>query len=750
MALKIPNLDERKYESILEDAKKRIPIYTKEWTDHNIHDPGITFLELLVWLAEMQIYHLDQITDRHYLKYLKLLGFAPRPQRCTSVDITFDLDGDEGGFIIIPGGEQIISIDESGKELVFETSKMLAVSGAKITRVISDYPRGREDNTESNNKAGIYFLVFGTKAEEDSCMYIGFDKSPLPFNSIVKTLDIVIQYYENNLDPPASHGDEAEDISISVKVVWQYCINYDKWYMEDSWADFELEEDTTMMLTRKGVVVLKKPENWLELEKSGTIFNDEESYFWIRCKVVKKGYEIPPQIDAAMINTVSAVHKMTIENEILKRVDDLVLDKYLFSWDDISGNDNGRLKEFLKQDFSIDWVKTAKIEKIDNGKTIKVSTEKNNLSLKLNDEQTEVNLEIDDDRTDKFVVKVENSKLNIYLDKNTSTGLPNQRFCFGSSPVIDARIVIDGIKWTGVTDFDGSGHDDTHYLLDRDRGEITFGDGISGRIPHADNQVKAEIYCSGGGIVGNIKSNSVWELKDEAYSGISLSNKFKAAGGADAESIESALVRLKKDLKVPYRGVTLDDYSHIATHTPGLRFGRAGCVNKEITENEQDFHKIQVVVVPYSTMGKPVPSQGFIDTVLHHLNRHRLLTDRIEVKGPEYVGIGVKASVNIISSYSHKGRKSKINETLNEFLNPLTGGEDGKGWPFGRTVYISEIYSLLENVEGVECVLSVNLESTEKRVDKEGNIGVDEDALVYSTNHQITIVTRDERCGGDF
>ena len=95
----------------------------------------------------------------------------------------------------------------------------------------------------------------------------------------------------------------------------------------------------------------------------------------------------------------------------------LYVNSYLFRWDDIPGNDNARLIKFLERNFGIDWVKTAKIEKIDNGRTIKVSTQKNYLSLKLNDEQTEVNLEIDDDRTDKFVVKIENSKLQIYKYK---------------------------------------------------------------------------------------------------------------------------------------------------------------------------------------------------------------------------------------------------------------------------------------------------------------------------------------------
>lgn len=87
---------------------------------------------------------------------------------------------------------------------------------------------------------------------------------------------------------------------------------------------------------------------------------------------------------------------------------------YLFSWDDIPGNDNGRLIGFLKQNFSIDWVEKAKIEKINDIKTIRLTTEKNYLLLRLNDEKTMVNLKIDDGRADRFITKMENGKLNIY------------------------------------------------------------------------------------------------------------------------------------------------------------------------------------------------------------------------------------------------------------------------------------------------------------------------------------------------
>ncbi|MCE8428695.1 MAG: hypothetical protein J5U19_09930 [Candidatus Methanoperedens sp.] len=87
---------------------------------------------------------------------------------------------------------------------------------------------------------------------------------------------------------------------------------------------------------------------------------------------------------------------------------------YLFRWDKIPIRDNWRLIKFLKRNYNIDWVKTAKIEKINADKTIKLSTEKNSLSLRL--ENTKVSLKIDDDRTDEFIVKMNGKRIEIYKE----------------------------------------------------------------------------------------------------------------------------------------------------------------------------------------------------------------------------------------------------------------------------------------------------------------------------------------------
>lgn len=89
---------------------------------------------------------------------------------------------------------------------------------------------------------------------------------------------------------------------------------------------------------------------------------------------------------------------------------------YLFNWDNVTANkpETEILRGFLKNKYNIEWIKDAKIEKIDNGNSIKISTEKDSLLLKLNDEKTKLNLEINDVRTDELEVIMKNDKLNVY------------------------------------------------------------------------------------------------------------------------------------------------------------------------------------------------------------------------------------------------------------------------------------------------------------------------------------------------
>src|SRR5215510_3903440 len=73
MPLKVPNLDDRTYTDLVQEALAMLPRYAPEWTNHNPSDPGITLIELLAYFTEMLIYRLNRVTRENKLKFLWLL-----------------------------------------------------------------------------------------------------------------------------------------------------------------------------------------------------------------------------------------------------------------------------------------------------------------------------------------------------------------------------------------------------------------------------------------------------------------------------------------------------------------------------------------------------------------------------------------------------------------------------------------------------------------------------------------------------
>jgi hypothetical protein len=76
--IELPNLDDRTYADLVNEARTLIPTHAPEWTNHNSSDPGITLIELFAYLTEMMIYRLNRVTDQNMLAFLKLLNGNPQ------------------------------------------------------------------------------------------------------------------------------------------------------------------------------------------------------------------------------------------------------------------------------------------------------------------------------------------------------------------------------------------------------------------------------------------------------------------------------------------------------------------------------------------------------------------------------------------------------------------------------------------------------------------------------------------------
>src|SRR5256714_61970 len=220
--------------------------------------------------------------------------------------------------------------------------------------------------------------------------------------------------------------------------------------------------------------------------------------------------------------------------------------------------------------------------------------------------------------------------------------------------------------WIRVDDFDASGPNDPHFVLDAAAGTISFGDGINGDIPQAlasetEKNIRVISFQSGGGQRGNVAATAVNAFakpfgvtSSARLLALGVSNAAASSGGADEEELEDAEARARRDLKTQYRGVTTDDIEYLALSTPGLRGARARAIPlfapalKGYPQSQVPA-SVTVVVVPYSPALRPFPSEGFVRTVCRHLDRHRLLTTRVHVVGPEYVGVGVQATVKLFA-----------------------------------------------------------------------------------------------------
>src|SRR4029453_14706319 len=128
MSLPAPDLDDRRFQDIVDEAKRRITRYCPEWTDHNVSDPGVALVELLAWMTEMTLYRLNQVPDRLYLKFLELGGielFSAVPARAS---LLFTLTAPREEPVRVPAGTQVSTERGDQEPIVFLTDHDLHVA----------------------------------------------------------------------------------------------------------------------------------------------------------------------------------------------------------------------------------------------------------------------------------------------------------------------------------------------------------------------------------------------------------------------------------------------------------------------------------------------------------------------------------------------------------------------------------------------------------------------------------------------
>jgi predicted phage baseplate assembly protein len=308
VALPAPNLDDRQFQDIVDEAKRLIPRYCPEWTNHNLSDPGVALIELFAWMSEMILFRLNQVPDRLYTKFLDMVGIQPFPPSVARTDMTFWLSAVLEHAVTVPSGTEVSTPSGAPGEadVVFSTSEDLVIAPPRLSAAKTG--RGADDQLFVDSWDDLRFadtevLCFTSEPmTPGDAVYFGFDQT-LAGNYLRLSIKASIEGIGvDPANPP---------------------ISWEVWGGE-VWLRAAVQVDTTGGLNRDGIIQLMVPRVMAPLSLGQT------RAYWLRARLIpsREGqpfYQASPRISALKVDTlggtVAAEHGTVLGPESLGRSD---------------------------------------------------------------------------------------------------------------------------------------------------------------------------------------------------------------------------------------------------------------------------------------------------------------------------------------------------------------------------------------------------------------------------------------------
>ncbi len=299
MTLPSPNLDDRRFQDLVDDAKRMVQQRCPEWTDHNVHDPGVTLIETFAFMTDQLLYRLNQVPDRVYLAFLDLIGVQLLPPTAARTQVTFRLSAAQDSAITIPLGTSVATPRTEHEEpVVFATTGRLEIPPCSLELLATSTAASEVRLREQERLAGTPLIAFQAQPAYDDALLFGLDTA-VPSCVLVLDLDCTVEGVGvDPTDPP---------------LVWEA-------WSEQGWVRCEVESDETGGLNKAGAVTLHVPAGHI-----ASVLGRRRAG-WVRCRVIppEQGqpyYSSSPVVHssaaATMGGTVEAVHGETVTNETL-------------------------------------------------------------------------------------------------------------------------------------------------------------------------------------------------------------------------------------------------------------------------------------------------------------------------------------------------------------------------------------------------------------------------------------------------
>jgi predicted phage baseplate assembly protein len=307
MPLPAPNLDDRRFQDFVDDAKRLIQRRIPAWTDHNVHDPGITLIEAVATIADQLGYRLNQVPERHYRKFLDLLGITLRPPAAARADLTFRLSAPRPEPVRVPAGTQVATRRLPGEEQIsFSTLTDLEIAAVSLTEVraapaVGDGPSELADLGPALAQGERVACFSGVPRPGDR-FYAGLSAAA-PRCVVLLRTDSEIEGLGVDPDHPPLR--------------WEA-------FTGSGWTGCEVEQDGTGGLNRPGDILLHLPPGQVP-----SLINGIRAA-WVRAVVTETAQDYPAysrspvlsRLSAACVGgTVAAIHADRMGGDVLGEAD---------------------------------------------------------------------------------------------------------------------------------------------------------------------------------------------------------------------------------------------------------------------------------------------------------------------------------------------------------------------------------------------------------------------------------------------
>jgi predicted phage baseplate assembly protein len=346
MSLPVTNLDDRRFQDIVDEAKRLIPQLCPEWTNHNLSDPGVALIELFAWMTESMLFRLNQVPDVFYTRMLNLLGFEQYPASAARAAVTFWCTAGDGRVVTVPMGTQVSTVGVIGETRVFTTLTTTSIRAPKLIAALTGDILGTYNDVWEDLSLGIAPVPIFPRDQmrADDAFYLGFEETlaggviRLDIRATVEGIGVVPHR------PPLAWE------------VWQ----------GEGWAAAEIPDldgngeiaDTTGGLNRDGQIVLVIPEQHEPLTLGAV------RAFWIRARLLPAGpdrpaYRTTPRLTGVRATTlggtVLAEHSELVDTEILGRSDGKPDQTFMTARSPVLPRVDGEMLEVIAGDAVDDW-----------------------------------------------------------------------------------------------------------------------------------------------------------------------------------------------------------------------------------------------------------------------------------------------------------------------------------------------------------------------------------------------------------